>query len=326
MSNPDAETAKGCRVLLKSQQRDHTASARTVCFLVMASLSAAFLGNGCTTTPGQAASSIWPTTSRSTDNDPVKLRDPVRMHVAYGQWNERSGNSKEARASYDEAIEKNPKSVDALLGLARLDILGGRHADAETLIAKAAKQAPQNAQVRATRGQLFESRGEWALAIEEYRAAVKLAPEETNHRFQLGTALAKSGDYEAGLAELTRVQGAAIAHYNVGYILHEKGERGAAERYFAKALQFNPELKPAGTILAQYREARGQISADALARMENPESGVRQVSGLVKPEDANRVTGDFKAESAVYRSESMAPPSNLTDAQREQWMNQQVQP
>lgn len=323
MFRPDAESAKGCRALLRGIRVEHVSRADAV-LLMMAGICALFLGNGCTTTPGQAASSIWPTTSRSSDHDPVKLRDPVRMHVAYGQWNERSGNSKEARASYEDAIEKNPKSVDALLGLARLDILGGRYDDAENLIAKAAKQAPQSAQVRATRGQLFEARGEWSLAIDEYRAATRLAPDEVSHRFQLGTALAKSGDYEAGLTELTRAQGAAVAHYNIGYILHEKGERGTAERHFAKALQFNPELKPAGVILAQYREARGQISADELVRTGSPESGVRQVSGLVKPEDAHRITGDFKAESAVYRSESKAPPSNLNDVQREQWMNQQA--
>jgi tetratricopeptide (TPR) repeat protein len=279
---------------------------------------------GCSTTQGTAASSIWPTTSTSSDNDPVKLRDPVKVHVAFGQWNERAGNSKAARESYQEAIEKNPKSVDALLGLARLDILGGRLTEAEATIAKAFKQAPRDPQVRAAKGQLYEARGDWEAAIAEYRAAVHVAPEDAGFRFQLGTALAKSGDYAEALTELTRAQGPAVAHYNLGYILHEKGDRAAAEVQFAKALQFNPELEAASTILAQYRGARSQIADAALAGAESGLPVVKQVSGQVSARNSHDGDQPFRAENTIYRSETIPPPSGLSDAQQEQWMNQNI--
>ena len=52
-----------------------------------------------------------------------QLKDPEALHLAYGKFQEQVGQSSEARKSYEAALRDDPQSVDAVLGLARLDQL-----------------------------------------------------------------------------------------------------------------------------------------------------------------------------------------------------------
>ena len=83
------------------------------------------------------------------------LKDPVRTHVAYGHLQEQNGNLNEARESYEIALKQDAKSADATLGLARLDLLGGRSKEAEKKFDQALAMAPQNAHVLEAIGQFY---------------------------------------------------------------------------------------------------------------------------------------------------------------------------
>ena len=81
---------------------------------------------GCQST-GSSNRSFWQTFSNYPTAD---LKDPERLHLAYGKLSEQTGDYATARESYETALRQNEQTEEAILGLARLDLLAGRHAEA----------------------------------------------------------------------------------------------------------------------------------------------------------------------------------------------------
>ena len=61
------------------------------------------------------------------------------------------------------------------------------------------------------------------------------------------SSLASSGDVNRALPLFAQTVGEAEAHYNVGYILYEKGDATGAERQFLAAVLKKPGLESAVT-------------------------------------------------------------------------------
>jgi tetratricopeptide (TPR) repeat protein len=95
-------------------------------------------------------------------------------------------------------------------------------------------------------GGLLEARlGRHDAAVRLLAAAVRLAPGSAPARLALADALFDSGDMEGAAREyspLTTGAGAPHAHYGVGRILVEKGEREAAIRELEAAVSLFPEF------------------------------------------------------------------------------------
>ena len=81
---------------------------------------------------------------------------------------------------------------------------------------------------------------------------------------------------EAALNHLAEVHGLAVAHFNIGCLLHRRGETEAAKEQFARALERDPNLAPARQMLAQtiasYPPVPGgaPLSADHLRSSHRP--------------------------------------------------------
>ena len=185
-----------------------------------------------------------------------KLKDPVKVHLAYALWHEQEGNLAEARQSYDKVLEQNPKSVEATLGLARLDIALGRMDDAEKRLSKAQKLAPKNHHVAILMGQYYSARNDWPRALESMQLARKLSPYDQATAYHLGVVQAKSGDLTSALASFTEAVGAAEAQYNLAFILNEQGNLAAAEEHLQRAISLKPDLAPAQNLLLAVRKER----------------------------------------------------------------------
>jgi tetratricopeptide (TPR) repeat protein len=220
------------------------------------------VSSGCSSTNkiGAAAKSQQPEASATPGSAEFssgsELKNPVKVHLAYASWHEAEGNLVEARNSYDRVLEKSPKNIEALLGLARLDIQLGRVEDAEKRLMRAQKIAPKSPQVAAARGQYYAAGQEWPHALEQMRAARILAPYDPIYAYQLGVVQAKMGDTSAALTSFTEAVGAAEAHYNLGVILYEQGNVAAAEDHLQKALAQKPDLAQAQKLLTTVRQQR----------------------------------------------------------------------
>ncbi len=251
---------------------------------MLATVSLTALAAGCSTTQKMGAIPGLPTPAKApvgggstpgsadfTSSD--KLNNPVKVHLAYAYWNEQDGNLLEARGAYDKVLEKSPKNIDALLGLARLDMQINRPADAETRLLKAQKLSPKNPQVAAALGQYHAARQDWPRAIEHLQAARTLSPYEPNYPFQLGVVQAKSGDVTTALGSFTEAVGPAEAHYNLAVILNEQNRASDAEYHLQQALVKKPDLPQAQKLLASLRQSR---NASGTAQATAPAAGTPQ--------------------------------------------------
>jgi tetratricopeptide (TPR) repeat protein len=258
----------------------------TAWLLSAASLTA--LASGCNMTPKSASSAALkrqaetPAAVGSTAGSPElstsnKLNNPVKVHLAYALWHEQEANLVEARNSYDKVLAISPKNVDAMLGLARLDIALGRMDDAEKRLFKAQKIAPKSAQVAVSLGQYYSARGDWTRALEQMKSARQLSPYDPAFAYHLGYAQAMSGDMTSALANFTEAVGAAEAQYNLAYILHEQGNLVAAEEHLQKAVSLKPELTQAQTLLVTVRQERHGNKAQMAGPTRTPSASSQHV-------------------------------------------------
>lgn len=229
------------------------------------------LAAGCASPDGSLASRMNPFARGSrvaaAKTEDAGLKDPSNLHLAYGRWREQVGDTTDARVSYETVLRDDPKNVDALLGLARLDYLGGRHEECEKRLASALRLEPGNPQVLSTQGQLYAAQNRWPEAIEQLNAAVLAAPNTVEYRYQLAVALAHSNDPDAALPHFARTVGPAEAHYNLGYLLQEQGRAREAERHLVEALRQRPDLHVAQTLLDEVRGGRTHLNAPAIAEV-----------------------------------------------------------
>jgi tetratricopeptide (TPR) repeat protein len=179
------------------------------------------------------------------------LKDPASLHLAYGRFEEQVGQSAEARKSYEKALAENPHTVEAVLGLARLDQLADKPKEAEAGFQRALRIKPNDPAVMAACGQFYASQKRYPEAFRLLNSAIAAAPNVAIYKHQLAVAETRSGDINAGLAVFSQLVGPDKAHYNVAYLLSQEGRTDAAAQECRAALAINPKFEPARTMLDQ---------------------------------------------------------------------------
>jgi len=293
---------------------------------------------GCTTAPKNplaTKSTESATTAVSGSGDFASnkgARDPAKIHLAYGQWQEQMGQQAEARESYAKVLAEQPKNIEALLGMARVDQASGLLDDAENRLIKAHKIAPKDARVQASYGNFHAAKKDWAKAIECQQAAVKAAPDDPRYQFLLGVALARSGDLDTAYPYFVRSVGDAQAHYNLALILQENGDRAGSLEHAEQALALKPDMVPAQSLLEKLQQHANQPilagGSQPTGVGATPVSAVRPIPlrtsmERVSPQANQALSG--QTSSRATPAAGSQPPAGLTPAQLEQWRNQQGQ-
>ncbi|HLQ43515.1 MAG TPA: tetratricopeptide repeat protein [Planctomycetaceae bacterium] len=182
-----------------------------------------------------------------------KLKNPRKLDLAYAKWQEQIGNMTEARERYQRVLHDQPQSLEAMLGLARLDQLAGRMQEAEKGYRKALKTAPNDAAVLDALGQFYATQEKWPLAIDHLKQSLQATPNDNTIRFHLAVAMAKSGDIAGAKPHFVNSVGDAEADYNLGLILHDQGKFDQAEQFFIQAAVKKPTLEQAQFWLNEIR-------------------------------------------------------------------------
>lgn len=180
-----------------------------------------------------------------------RLNDPTKLDLKYAQVAASKGHITEARPAFERVLTDNPKSVEATLGLARIDQLSGRTTAAEEGFQKALQLDGSNPVVLDAAGQFYQSVGDWTRAIQHFNSATLASPANTTYRYNLAVALARTGQVDEARPHFVRSVGDAAADYNIGYILFDDEQYDRAERYFRTALVKNPSLEEATDMLAE---------------------------------------------------------------------------
>jgi type IV pilus assembly protein PilF len=108
-----------------------------------------------------------------------------------------------------------------------------------------------NIQAHNTLAYLYEKIEKYPEAKKQYESAIHLAPDDLGVQNNYGRFLCERGEYEEGLALLTKAIGnllndrSWLALTNAGMCQIGMGQRPAAKTYFKQALLFNPSYAPA---------------------------------------------------------------------------------
>ncbi len=187
--------------------------------------------------------------SEAAKTDPISLSRPSRpsaqLYVAMARLAEQQGRFEEAESYYREALRISPRELSALLGYARLKERMRDPEKAAELYGQAVQNHRQDPAVYNDYALFMARRGRFAEAARIMERAIQLQPRRWLYRNNMAMILVDLGDVSGALQHLLAVQDEATAYYNVGYLLIRKGDKDAAIRYLAIALEKNPQLREA---------------------------------------------------------------------------------
>ena len=117
------------------------------------------------------------------------------------------GSIAQARSAYDKALQIDSSAVDALTGLAGLEVDAGNSDMAEVQVSRALALAPENPQTLFVAGQVNIRLQRWNTAIELLNKIKADAPEYAQAQYMLSRAFVQTGDNvraEAAMAEFKK--------------------------------------------------------------------------------------------------------------------------
>jgi tetratricopeptide (TPR) repeat protein len=155
----------------------------------------------------------------------------------------------QARRAYQQALELEPKNLDALTGLARLYVAMEQHDRAVATYQKATEYYPKKAVFWHELGMCHARAKEWEPALASLRQAVDLEPEEHLYVHALGFCLARVGRYDESFQAFAKLEGEAAAHYDLARMLHHMKQDELCKAHVQQALALKPDMQPAKQLL-----------------------------------------------------------------------------
>ncbi|HKB04112.1 MAG TPA: tetratricopeptide repeat protein [Gemmataceae bacterium] len=151
----------------------------------------------------------------------------------------------QARATYQEVLQREPKNVDALLGLGHMYQVTGEQAKLAEVEQKLRSMHAGSAKVWAWMAVRHAQAKDWDTAAECYHQAAKLEPDNRVYRIHLGFTLARAERYEEGYAWLSRCMKESEARYNLAMMMIHNGHAEKAKKQLGYALQMDANFKAA---------------------------------------------------------------------------------
>jgi tetratricopeptide (TPR) repeat protein len=172
------------------------------------------------------------------------------LYVGMAQMSHRGGNVQQGRQFYQKALAMDGNHLEALLGAARMEDREGRLDVAQMLYQRAAAAHPNNATALNDLALCLARRGDLAGAGQTLEQAIRLEPGKALYRNNVAKVLVELNQLDQATAHLVAVHPPAVAHYNMGVLLSERGRQGEAVDYLTTAIAIDPNMEPARTMLA----------------------------------------------------------------------------
>lgn len=220
--------------------------------------------------------------------DPVALSsmpDKINADVFYqaGQLAESKGNSATAIKQYTRALEVDARHLPSLISLARLHDRENKFTEAERLYRQAIEAEPENAMAYNDLGLCLARHDRDEEAIVALRHAVSLEPDRALYRNNLATVLVDLGRVQEAWNELSGAHAPAVAHYNLGYLLYEKGDRAQAREQLLLACQSDSGLTQAHDMLARLDDTAATPREKVRAHVQDAVAGTPDARTAITP-------------------------------------------
>ncbi|ADB16843.1 Tetratricopeptide TPR_2 repeat protein [Pirellula staleyi DSM 6068] len=188
--------------------------------------------------------------------DPVSLSTKPKkvgpdVYVAAARLLENQGKFEEAQAQYDKALKVSPKDLNTLVSLARMYDRQGQSAKAVELYRKAIAAHPESGMAYNDLGLCYARQKDLPQSMANLHKAVELQPANVKYRNNLATVQVEAGRADEAIKTLSAVNPQAVAHYNVGYLLEQKGNAQGAAQHMARAVELDPSMQAAREMLAK---------------------------------------------------------------------------
>lgn len=196
---------------------------------------------------GQSLAAIGRGTEADVAFETFFEQDPDTGVVALGAAQIRVGKEEEAIHSFRKVLKKNPDNVDAMRFLAAVYLKQEKKLrDAEALLQRATKIAPDFAMAWFDLGQVLVKRAKRMEAIEAFTQATVLEPRNGHAWEQLASTTAGAGYPEqaadAFRTAITISPNAAGFHMGFGHVLKTLGDQPASLRAYREAIRLRPEF------------------------------------------------------------------------------------
>jgi len=170
------------------------------------------------------------------------------------------GAYENARASFERALQANPKSPVIHLTLARLEVAQGNIEGARARIQESLALKPDYAGAIFLLSQIEASEGNIAAAVASTERASLIAPNDIGVFFQLGFLRYKNENYQGAVSAFERAIALnpvyANAKYFLGLSYDKLGRRSDAIAQFEDIEELNPENEEVKSILRNLRAGR----------------------------------------------------------------------
>lgn len=128
--------------------------------------------------------------------------DSDRVHQLLGEAALAAENKSEAETEFLSALKANPRSFDAATELAELKRSQSKFDEAIGYYTQATQNGPLNYEIAYGLGACYTYKQDYTEAAEWFRKAVALDPESPAGRFALGNSLFQGGEYALAIPEL----------------------------------------------------------------------------------------------------------------------------
>jgi len=175
----------------------------------------------------------------------------AKLYLSMAQLSDRSGKADEARDMYQKTLSLEPTNLKALLGLARLEDREGRMDEALRNYQLAAGAYPQNAQVLNDLALCHARIGQLPVALHLLKQAAQYQPQKPLYRNNIAKVLIEMNRIDEALSHQSTVHPPAVAQYNVGLLLYQRGRTAEAVHFLTAATHIDPQLQAPYTLLSQ---------------------------------------------------------------------------
>jgi Tfp pilus assembly protein PilF len=192
----------------------------------------------------------------------------IETSLMMARAHESEGKSQQAEKMYREVLELDDENGEACHRLGVVLMSQGQLDEGLLYLEQANLLLPDQADVLADLGYAYIESGQVEQALPLLQSAYQQNPEDERIINNLAQALGYTGEYDRSFALFKEVMTEAEATANLAYIHAQTGNGAKAMELYSRALDLDPELRPAANALIQLAEMRNKFDAQRPASVE----------------------------------------------------------